>query len=315
MNLNRLSFLVIFFMINLSVNSVYAEKNLAPNSKNEKTLIALENKKNEVLNSKKSTIIHEALDGVFLTQKAYEALDADRPEQSQKIIISALKQINAAIVNNKELEFVPIKADVQVLMGVFDLEGATLLKDEALTELNNGNVQTARALLTPLVDEIDIEVASIPIELYKTKLTEALGYLKNNKKWEARNSMREALELFVLDTDIIPIPLVEAEILIDESTSLESSNLTQSLKLLEEAQKDLELNAVLGYENTKDNVLWNQIQQEGKKIGHAQHIQMKEALKKKISTLEKRFENGTNDLEKKAFSVIQKIKTHLSFKS
>ncbi len=282
--------------------------------KSDKVIRAVENKKNEELDKESDKVVQEAIDGVMLTKKAYQLLDQDKSTEAKKGIVKALSEIDAAISANQGIDLLPIKADVQVLMGVYDLPTAIARKDTALEVLNSGDVQTARVLLNPMVDEIDVDIVSIPIAAYKGKLNDALGHLENNKKWEARQNLREALSLFILNTEVIPIPLVEADALIDEAVGVEKTDKKKAVELLEQANDALSLSDVLGYTTKEDKYLGDKIHKENKKLSKFKHRQMKEKMVKKIDDFGNKIKDGTSDIHKKMIGQINKIKEKLSSK-
>ncbi|VAW13491.1 hypothetical protein MNBD_BACTEROID05-783 [hydrothermal vent metagenome] len=312
MKLLRVFILLSMFTVG-AISSVVQAQN-QQTSKNDKVIKAVEKKKTQELDEESDKVVREALDGVILTKKAYQLLDQDKSSKAKEIIIQSLSKIDAAIEANQDVILLPIEADVQVLMGVYDLSTAIGRKEAALESLNLGNLQAARALLTPMVDEIDVEVVSIPIIAYKRKLNDALGYLENSKKWEARQSLKEALSLFILTKEVLPIPLVEAEALIDEAVITETTDKQKAVELLEQANDALSLVAVLGYTTKEDKELWDQLRKENKKLSKFKHRQMKKNMSKKINALGDKIKDGTSEVHKKMTDQINKIKEKLSFK-
>lgn len=282
--------------------------------KSDKVIKAVAAKKDEELNKELKSVVQEALNGVVLTQKAYQLLDQNKADDAKDTIVKALGEIDAAISSNKGIDFLPIEANVQILAGVYDLPTAIGRRDAALEVLGLGDVQTARALLTPMVDEIDVEVVSLPIDTYKQKLNEAIGFLGNDKKWEARESLRMALSLAVVTVDVIPIPLIEAEAYIDDAIEAEKSDKGKAVELLKQANEALSLAAVLGYENKETKAVRDNVSKENKKLKKFKHQQLEDKVLKKVHNFEDSIKDGTSDMHKKINEQITKIKEKLSSK-
>ena len=218
------------------------------------------------------------------------------------------------MADNQDISLLPIEANINVLVGVYDLPTAIAQRDAALEVLSMGDVQSARALLSPMVDEIDLNIISIPVITYKEKLNDALGYLENDKKWEARQSLKEALSLFVLNTEVIPIPVIEAEVLVDEAIVAEKTDQQKAVDLLKEADNALSLAAVLGYTTKENSALVDKIKKENKKLRKYEHSQIKKNILHKINDLSDKIKNGTSDVQNKMKNVIDTIKEKLSLK-
>lgn len=273
---------------------------------------AVQKKKAEELDKETSRIVQEAVDGIKLTRAAYDLLDQDNTAEAKDRIVEALGKIDAAIQANPDTALLPVEADVQVLMGVNDLRTAMQHKAAAAEVLAMNNVQAARALLAPMIDEVDIQVLSVPVSDYKVKLNAALGQLQNNKKWEARQSLRDALSLFILDTDVIPVPTIHAEALIDEAIVAAKTDNDQATQLLQQANDALALSTVLGYSTDADNTLKAEIHSEHKKLSQFKHKQMKEEMLTKINNLETKIKDSTSDWTQTMHDQITKIRDKLA---
>ncbi|MCA9402711.1 MAG: YfdX family protein [Candidatus Omnitrophica bacterium] len=272
---------------------------------------AVQKKKTEELERETARIVDEAVDGIKLTRTAYQLLEEDKPDEAKDEITRALGKINAAIAANPELTMLPVQADVQIMMGINDLTTAMQHKAAAQDVLAMENVQAARALLAPMVDEVDVEVLSVPVLTYKNKLNAALGLLENGEKWEARRSLREALSMFVIDTEVIPIPTITAEALIDEAIVAEKTDRAQAVKLLQEANDALTLSAVLGYNTDADNDLRAQIHSQNKKLSRLKHEQMKEEMLSKINGLQTKIKNSASEWKENLDDQIGRLKDKL----
>jgi hypothetical protein len=208
--------------------------------------IAISNAKEDARNSQKK-LVQEAIESLKYTQSAVinlEHKDAKKATEDLEKAIGKLEVILAAKdapkllpVNNviRGQEFVGTSADVDVAL-------KTVKK-----LLDDGKVQEARALMIPLVSEIDITTVSLPLASYPDALKLAAKYVHDNKPEKAKEVLYIALSTFSEVTEIVPIPLLESTDLIAAASRIAKEDKELAIKYLDGANEALNVAEKLGY--------------------------------------------------------------------
>ena len=208
--------------------------------------IAISNAKEDARNSQKK-LVQEAIESLKYTQSAVidlEHKDAKKATEDLEKAIGKLEVILAAKdapkllpVNNviRVQEFVGTSADVDVAL-------KTVKK-----LLDDGKVQEARALMIPLVSEIDITTVSLPLASYPDALKLAAKYVHDNKPEKAKEVLYIALSTFSEVTEVVPIPLLESTDLIAAASRIAKEDKDLAIKYLDGANEALNVAEKLGY--------------------------------------------------------------------
>jgi ribonuclease HII len=113
--------------------------------------------------------------------------------------------------------------------------------------LDDGKVQEARALMIPLVSEIDITTVSLPLASYPDALKLAAKYVHDNKPEKAKEVLYIALSTFSEVTQVVPIPLLESTDLIAAASRIAKEDKELAIKYLDGANEALNVAQKLGY--------------------------------------------------------------------
>jgi len=131
--------------------------------------------------------------------------------------------------------------------------------------LDDGKVQEARALMLPLVSEIDITVVSLPLVSYPDALKLAAKYIHDNKPDKAKEVLYIALSTFTEVTQVVPIPLLESTDLIAAASRVAKKDKERAIKYLDGASDALDVAEKLGYVS-KSETTYKVLHEEIKKV-------------------------------------------------
>ena len=256
----------------------------------------------------------EIVAGMQNTFVALKAMEANKKDEAKKALEAATKSFDAALKADPSLDLIPIDERFQAFafMGNSDVIAARLKLAQQL--LKEHDTQTAVAILTPLKDELDIAVISIPMKIYPLATKLAFEELKKGNDKAAVEAIENALNSLVVVKAIIPTPLLVAQDLITEASKLDKSKKEEAQKLLSAAKEELKRAELLGYASTheSDYKLLNddieKIEKEikGKNIVEKLYDTLKNDFKKIVAkmktskeTPEHAAEQKVNDFEKK----------------
>ena len=183
-------------------------------------------------------------------------LEKKESRHAFKALEKADGQLNAALARDPNLKLAAI--DVRANFLDFESDPDTIHKmvKEAKSSLDDGNVQVARQLLTPLVSEMHIDTDFLPLEIYPAAIKQASRQIQQSKFSEAVATLTDALSSIVTTEEIIPLPLIKAEGDVLEAEQLlkqdQVNNKADALSLLSAADRQLATADALGYGQFKD---------------------------------------------------------------
>jgi len=193
---------------------------------------------------KASTEIMNGLDKTFLATKLLENKKVD---DAKKVLKEAVELFETALKNEPKLGLVPIAQEINVQVFEGDSKSLQSYLDMTIDMLKKHNTQEARMRLMPLEDDMIIATQELPIKEYLESTKTALKLLDSNKVEDSLATLISGMSLMEVDMVIIPIPLMVAEDLIVEASTLDKAKKEEAQKLLGMAQDELEKAVLLGY--------------------------------------------------------------------
>ena len=176
-----------------------------------------------------------------------QSLQNKKLNEAKKQLKIATEKFDLALKNDPTLNIVPL--DEQI--AVFETLASTKEIQHSLTEikelLTQYKLNEARVTLAPLKDEMDIKIVSLPMKVFPIATKDALNALNKGDNKVAMVIMAEAYNTFLVENAVIPLPLLKAQDLIANASSLDKSKKDEATKLLDGAKEELERANLLGY--------------------------------------------------------------------
>ena len=260
-------------------------------------------KETKKANEDKSELVAEAIESLKFTQKAFIALNNQNAKLAQESIEKALGKLETILALKDTPKVLTI--DTHVVVKKF-IGGSKEVKKsvELLKKLVNQNkIQEARVMIQALQSEIDTTLINLPLASYPNALKLAGKYIHEKKLKNAKEVLGMALDTFVQEVIVVPIPLLNANNLLTLSQQIakkgEKKDKELALKYLDEAKEQLEMARELGYlsESTVTyKLLQDSIDGVKKEIGgENKPTELFNSLQKSLSE----FKNKILSLEKK----------------
>jgi len=234
-------------------------------------------------------VIQKAVEVVAKTQQVIFMLAHGKEKEALKLLEEVKKEMAELDKQYKgKLTRLPVNVAIMDVEGVNDIQTAEKLSKQVKESVKKNDYVTARFLLDALKNEIDIQTAYLPIALYKQATDLAYNLLKKGQKEQAIQALQVALSTIEVETTIIPKPLAEAQILIEEAKKIYKTDKNKALALLEQAKYDVKLAKVLGYipEGANIKPLIDEIEK------------LEKAIKEESSSAGKKFEHLFKSIEK-----------------
>ncbi len=204
-----------------------------------------------VIDGKRGGISQEAIEAISETRKALKLLDDNNAAESMKMLEKIVGKLEILLAKNPELDLIPINSKVSVSNIFTDLESIEIAKREAIRLLKEGDVQKARRLLQPLVSEMKITMTYIPMASYPQAIKRVVPLVDGGEIKSARDGLSQALSTLVVETNIIPLPPLNAKHLLRQaqkrSREAGTENRQEILELIENARYQLKMAEALGY--------------------------------------------------------------------
>ncbi len=178
-------------------------------------------------------------------------LDKKDTKEAFKMLEKADGQLSVLLARDPKLKF----AAIEVRASIYDLEDSPdsihKVVNEARSALDKGQIQAARAILSPMTSEMRIYTDYLPLEIYPDAIKRASTAIQESKPIVAETILADALGSIVTDEDVIPLPPMKAEGDVIEAEELYTKdkikNKDKVLSLLNSADVHLANAKALGY--------------------------------------------------------------------
>ncbi len=224
------------------------------------------------MQKKRAQLVDEAIEAVFQTRNALFELDRGNTKKALDALAQAVGKLDLLLARAPDLKLVPIDVDSTMFDVYADIESINKAKKEALRLLKKGKVQQARQILIPLVSEIRIRVQYLPLATYPAAIKAVVPLIDAGKIDSAKMALHEALSTLVVKDIVIPLPILRAELMLQQAQELtkasEEADRQQLQKLLENARYQLQLAEALGYGDIEKDYsdLYQQLNEIEKKL-------------------------------------------------
>jgi len=208
--------------------------------------IAINNAKEDA-KSKQTKLAKEAIESLKYAQVAVLALEHKDAKKATEALEKAIGKLEVIMAAKDAPKLLPIDNVVRVQEFVGTADDVEKAVRSVQKLLDEGKVQEARALMMPLVSEIDITVVSLPLASYPDALKLAAKYVHDNKLGKAKEVLYIALSTFTEVTQVVPIPLLESTDLIAAASRIAKEDKERALKYLDAASDALDVAEKLGY--------------------------------------------------------------------
>ncbi len=192
-----------------------------------------------ILKKVKKDISQEAVKIVENSSKIIELLDKKQKDDALSLIETNIGKLEILLKEYPEISFLPVSVEARVIETITYLDLIKKDKELAKSLIEKGYLQDARHLLEGMVSEINIQEKNLPLITYPDALSMAAVLTKKGEFDKAKNVIQEALNALIIKENIIPLPLVRAQVI-----------LKKVLAMLKE--KDIQKDKILRYVGVAD---------------------------------------------------------------
>lgn len=206
----------------------------------------IEQEKTEAETKAEDSLVSEAVDALAETQTAIAAIDAGNKQEAIDALANATGKLDIVLARSPDLALVPVESSVTAIdTAPNNPETVKTIREDIDDAVDRGDLPTARELLNNLMSEIRTTTVNLPLATYPNAMKEAARLLDADKTEAAKQVLQNALSTLVVTEISLPLPVITAESLVEEASSLEDND--KALKLVGDAKTQLELAEELGY--------------------------------------------------------------------
>lgn len=229
---------------NGSVQKESAKKDIKQQDTQKKAITEQEKKQKELLEK----VDQDVLDGFKKVVEATQLIKDGKEKDAIDVLAAATGKFDIVLAAKPDAGLIPIDASVDVMALITTPETVKAQVELAKDLLSDSRVQAARAILSPLSDEIVTSTSYLPMSTYPDAIKLASKALVAGNKEEAADILATALTTIVTKESVIPLSLVRAESMIQAASETDKEkDKTRAMLLLDDAEEQLQLATVLGY--------------------------------------------------------------------
>ena len=239
--------------------------------------------------------ISDANEIIMLTEQAVQNILDSSYTVAIENLEEAIGKAEVLTTSRPDLRLIPLDVQISSRDMVADIDVVKGIEKEVEYLTNKGYMQSARHLLNDLASELEISTPMLPMETYPEALSQAAGFLNENKPDEALILINTALNTVFVETWYVPLPLIRAERMLAEASNLlEKGDKVKEVNiLLENAEYQIHFAEALGY-GRKDKEFKeiysaiSQIKQELNKESEGNSVELTHKLRGTLKTFKER---------------------------
>ncbi len=224
------------------------------------------------------------------TQAVVQDIEEKKIDNAKNDLQTLIGKLDVYLTKNPSAALIPIDVSYHKVETINNIDSVRALAKAVKKAVNDGYYQVAKTLLEGMTSEMVISTAYIPVVTYLQGLKLAATLLDENKPDQAMVIMQEALSTIAVTNISIPLPVLKAQIYIDQAANLyakDHSNVKQIINLLDNADYQLKLAEEMGYgkRDQEFKTLYKAIKE------LKRSVKAKEESTKKFSDLSKELKN------------------------
>ncbi|GIW73564.1 MAG: hypothetical protein KatS3mg103_0086 [Phycisphaerales bacterium] len=219
---------------------------------------AVDQKAEDLESQRRKQVVQDAVAALNEATAALRHLDEGRHEQAVAALERSVGKLELVLRRAPDLALAPVDVSTTVYDLYLDRRSIEDAIDEAERLIDRGRIQDARRLLDLLRSEIITSTTYLPMLTFPDAIAEVAPLIDQGKYDQARALLASTLNTVVVVNRTTALPILRAELLLDEAEALaERSDRTEQdnerlAQLLDSAEEQLRIADVLGYGDEGD---------------------------------------------------------------
>ncbi|NPA68300.1 MAG: YfdX family protein [Chlorobi bacterium] len=199
---------------------------------------------------RKSALTEEALSTILETQTVLKQLIEGNKDDAIKKGKELIGNLEVLLAKDPSLELIPVNVELERNETVADIETVRENVKLAKEAMAKGYYREASKILDNMKSEIVINTYLIPAATYPVAIRDAVAAMEQNDTIAAANILTSVLGTVVIEKNVIPIPVLNAEQMVIEAASIDAESHDKAdevINLLDNAEYQLQLAEEMGY--------------------------------------------------------------------
>ena len=255
--------LIVMGLVLWPVHAHTAEPDVAQETTEDRQAVqdSVQDEATRQLDEKRKELIADAGAALDETEKALTALDDGDTRAALDSLALATGKLELIVARDPELALAPVGVDLISRDFVGDLETIEGTRTVIEEMIDDGKIQQARPLIRDFASELIVETTNLPLATYPEAIKLATAMIDEGDTEGAKRTVQTALATLVITEDVIPLPILRAELLLakaeaglsgietakEEAAQQEDADVTKPAEYVEAARKELEIAEALGY--------------------------------------------------------------------
>ncbi len=184
------------------------------------------------------------------TQYVVQDIEENKVDQAKNDLQSLIGKLEVYLTKNPQSALVPVDVSYRKVETVDNIDTVRALAQTIRKAVRDGYYQAAKDMIGMMTSEMIISTAYVPVSGYLQGLKYAAALLDEGKVDQAMVLMQQTLSSIVITTVSIPLPVLKAQIYIDQAAQLYAQNhenIDNITNLLDNAKYQLHLAEEMGY--------------------------------------------------------------------
>ncbi len=205
------------------------------------------------IKSSENEATKEAVEILKQTQEVIGLIAQKKKKEAEEKLAEVIGKLEILLAKYPEMSLIPVDATVETKDVVADVKTVEKIMTEVRKAIDKGYYQQAKWILNDLSSEVIIKTAYLPMATYPDAMKLAAKLMHENKNTEAVNVLVQALTTLVIQQEVIPLPVLRAEVFVKTAVEVMQNDKTfkenkeQLLALLDAAEYQLKLAEAMGY--------------------------------------------------------------------
>jgi len=205
------------------------------------------------IKSAESEATQQAVEVLKQTQEVIGLIAQKKNKEAEEKLAEVVGKLEVLLAKYPEMSLIPVDATVETKDVVADVKTVEKIMKDVQKAIDKGYYQQAKWILNDLSSEVIIKTAYLPMATYPDAMKLAAKLMHEGKNIEAVNVLVQALTTMVVQEEIIPLPVLRAEVFVKTAINVLQNEKTfkenkeQLLALLDAAEYQLKLAEAMGY--------------------------------------------------------------------
>lgn len=176
------------------------------------------------VDAKRKALLDDATSALEKTEEALKALDDGDTGVALDALAVATGKLQSVVARDPDLALAPVDVALiqRDLLG--DVDTIKAARDAIKDLIDDGRLQQARPLMRDFASEIVVETTNLPLATYPDAILRASAQIDAGETEKAKQTLTTALNTVVVTEEVIALPVLRAQLLIDAAETALGEN-------------------------------------------------------------------------------------------